>query len=330
MTNKDLISQYVDTGLKLPEYQVSKLSNNDKRTYIRKRLIKLDMYQEDWMEDDELESYEAKLLSQPQKKKYLDDYLDKTILEYGDEIDFDTMEMIAEFPDLVDRLIKMGYNFSKEELLLLPIKNRNKFLTNAINNGDNLYEDLFSILSEKQKIKYLYKRMSVDNDLDDFEIAYIPRIPFDDTTVNNSIIFYILQLGDKGVKLLLERLTTKKIKYIFGNIERWTDETLLGPIGKKLAIKYGGIEDDRPTFKEVYDEIVSEFAYYGEDKLNQGKYIEIDEVEEPLPQWVINKGGKEGVFYHDSTDGFIFGLTLEEALEIAKSRIPKIFKIKRK
>ena len=39
MDNKDLISQYVDTGLKLPEYQLMQLSNNDKRTYLRKRLI---------------------------------------------------------------------------------------------------------------------------------------------------------------------------------------------------------------------------------------------------------------------------------------------------
>ena len=36
MTNKDLISQYVDTGLGIPRYQFDKLSNNDKKTYLRK------------------------------------------------------------------------------------------------------------------------------------------------------------------------------------------------------------------------------------------------------------------------------------------------------
>jgi hypothetical protein len=35
MDNKDLI-KYIDTGFKIPEYQVIKLSNNDKKTYIRK------------------------------------------------------------------------------------------------------------------------------------------------------------------------------------------------------------------------------------------------------------------------------------------------------
>jgi hypothetical protein len=39
MTNKDLITQYADTGLQLPEYQVSKLPNWAKKTYIRKRFI---------------------------------------------------------------------------------------------------------------------------------------------------------------------------------------------------------------------------------------------------------------------------------------------------
>jgi hypothetical protein len=39
MTNKDLISQYADTGLELSEYQVNKLSSSDKKTYIRKRII---------------------------------------------------------------------------------------------------------------------------------------------------------------------------------------------------------------------------------------------------------------------------------------------------
>jgi hypothetical protein len=39
MTNKDLISQYVDTGIRLPEYQISKLNSSDRKTYLRKRLI---------------------------------------------------------------------------------------------------------------------------------------------------------------------------------------------------------------------------------------------------------------------------------------------------
>lgn len=39
MDNKDLVKQYIDTGLQLPEYQLDFLSDNDKKSYIRKRLI---------------------------------------------------------------------------------------------------------------------------------------------------------------------------------------------------------------------------------------------------------------------------------------------------
>jgi len=39
MNNKDLINQYVDTGLRLPETQVDKLPTWAKKTYIRKRVI---------------------------------------------------------------------------------------------------------------------------------------------------------------------------------------------------------------------------------------------------------------------------------------------------
>ncbi len=35
---KKLIKQYVNTGIKLPEYQMSKLSNNDLKSYFRRRL----------------------------------------------------------------------------------------------------------------------------------------------------------------------------------------------------------------------------------------------------------------------------------------------------
>ena len=42
MNNKDLISQYVDTGVGIPRYQFDKLSNNDKKTYLRKMGISVD------------------------------------------------------------------------------------------------------------------------------------------------------------------------------------------------------------------------------------------------------------------------------------------------
>ena len=56
MDNKDLISQYVDTGLTIPEYQLMQLSNNDRKSYLRKRFIAIQQSEEF------LEDYEFKLL----------------------------------------------------------------------------------------------------------------------------------------------------------------------------------------------------------------------------------------------------------------------------
>ena len=42
MTNKDLIRQYVDTGVGIPRYQFDKISNQDKKTYLRKIYMGLD------------------------------------------------------------------------------------------------------------------------------------------------------------------------------------------------------------------------------------------------------------------------------------------------
>lgn len=44
MNNKDLIVQYVDTGVKLPRHQINKLRSNDVKTYLRKRLLTHKMY----------------------------------------------------------------------------------------------------------------------------------------------------------------------------------------------------------------------------------------------------------------------------------------------
>ena len=63
MNNKDLISQYVDTGLRLPEKQVLQLPNWAVKTYIRKRLISVN-------NGHDLKFYEIKLLDDSSRKEY--------------------------------------------------------------------------------------------------------------------------------------------------------------------------------------------------------------------------------------------------------------------
>lgn len=66
MDNKTLISQYVDTGLSIGEYQFNQLSNNDKRTYIRKRIIANE-------QDKYLTEFEFNYLDDSSKLKFLID-----------------------------------------------------------------------------------------------------------------------------------------------------------------------------------------------------------------------------------------------------------------
>ena len=63
MTNKDLIKQYVDTGINIPEYQFNQLNNNLKTTYLRKRLMV-----------GQLVDYELIILPDDKRTKYINNY----------------------------------------------------------------------------------------------------------------------------------------------------------------------------------------------------------------------------------------------------------------
>ncbi len=56
MNNKDVLKQYCDTGLKIPEYQCDKLNRGLLNTYLRKRLISYKLHPND--DDNIIELYE--------------------------------------------------------------------------------------------------------------------------------------------------------------------------------------------------------------------------------------------------------------------------------
>jgi hypothetical protein len=73
MTNKDLLKQYADTGLQIPDYQVVKLPDNTLKTYVRKRLIAVDTIDFNY----KLSQIEYQRLSDENKIVYLNILLDK-------------------------------------------------------------------------------------------------------------------------------------------------------------------------------------------------------------------------------------------------------------
>ena len=71
MSNKDLIKQYVSTGAILPEYQVNKLTTNNLKSYLRRRL-----QQADGNSVYKLRGYEFLKLNNEGRKKYFTDTSD--------------------------------------------------------------------------------------------------------------------------------------------------------------------------------------------------------------------------------------------------------------
>ena len=147
MTNKDLISQYVDTGLSLPKYQVMKLSNQDKRTYIRKRWI---AYEHDNYRYT-LEDYEFELLSPEIMAKYA-----FKLLEFRREIitkkEFNLLPQDAKVEYVLKIIDKKMYEYITPKLLqILPTDKRIEY---ALINLGGLGDSIFQLLSPEGKAKY--------------------------------------------------------------------------------------------------------------------------------------------------------------------------------
>jgi hypothetical protein len=122
----ELISQYVDTGLKISEHQVNQLSKSDKKTYIRKRKM-----------TDDLSWYEIKILPPEDQDKELDktinkissnsDFLDRFIEEVKEkEKKNEIINWLLSRTDLFDKIfIDSYYGSAFIGILLRHCKNEN-------------------------------------------------------------------------------------------------------------------------------------------------------------------------------------------------------------
>jgi hypothetical protein len=87
MNNKDLIKQYVNTGIQISEYQFMQLNDNFKKTYLRKRIMTSD--------NSPLVDYE--FLSLP----------DDVRTEYVNKLDSDEIEKILRYSNDPDKVINI-------------------------------------------------------------------------------------------------------------------------------------------------------------------------------------------------------------------------------
>lgn len=139
----ELISQYVDTGLKISEHQVNQLSKGDIKTYIRKRK----------MSNGDLSWYEIKLLPEEQDKE-----LDKTINQISSDSDF-LNHFIQEVKEEKDEVINW-------------LLSRADFFDKIFSGGDNAS---LGVYNGSANIGILLRYCKNEN-LNDLLIKVLPKI----------------------------------------------------------------------------------------------------------------------------------------------------------
>jgi len=120
MDNKDLIAQYVDTGLSLSEHQVSKLPSWALKSYLRKRLIAIAA-----SGGAKLKWYEVNLLSEPQQEEYLHGMVDRSVKLTEHEYNLLDEQWQKKY---LDNMVDGGYRLAKYEFDLLDKDIRDRYL----------------------------------------------------------------------------------------------------------------------------------------------------------------------------------------------------------
>ena len=144
MTNQDLVRQYVDTGIGIPEYQFNKLSSNLKNTYIRKRLIAFENRQDSVVPY----SYEISFIPEEKSKRYKD-----MALGFYNEGKGIISPFLFSFLDDEQQGDVMGSQYREQ--------------------GVPLWEESFKMLSPKNKRAYLKMLVWSHRPLHDFEFEWL-------------------------------------------------------------------------------------------------------------------------------------------------------------
>lgn len=164
MDNRDLISQYVDTGLPLPEYQVMQLSSANKKTYIRKRLI-----YEDAINGQGIVGYEFSLLEMlgpEQSKKFYDKFMKDINFNNTQRYYLNNFKFVPEKykTEYLDNKIKKDESVDVKIFTSFSNDNKIKFLNWAANRGltKNSISEQFYECSEELKVYFLQKLIALN------------------------------------------------------------------------------------------------------------------------------------------------------------------------
>lgn len=155
MNNKDLIAQYVDTGLKLSEHQVVQLPGWAKKTYIRKRLIAIERG------GKRLEHYEFRMFDDEGKW----DYFIRNEKNNG----IISGRFLDETPDYI-KLKIINLYIDKEEAIggwvgdlfdIAPLELKRKWLEVQISHGRNIELEYLEYMDDELLVKFVNKEIEI-------------------------------------------------------------------------------------------------------------------------------------------------------------------------
>ena len=198
MNNKDIIKQYVDTGIILPKYQLEKLNLGLLKTYFRKRMMSIDI---------QLNSgnYERNY-------KYVEPILDEWILYYEYEI-------IQYWVELLEIYVSRGYFIAEDVIKGFPKEILNKYLNKRIevdsliisNDSEENMHSSYNIIAE-----FEFKLMNNDHIKKCIDLVVsVSKDIFE--TLSDSIKYKYISNIIKKFKGKNINLKNYQLRYIFSN-----------------------------------------------------------------------------------------------------------------
>lgn len=212
MNNKDLIKQYVNTGVRLPDYQISRLLPNDLKSYLRVRMVA-----------GELDSTEFNLLDEVEKDNYI-----QNLKYYELEESFHSMYKDKPIDDYIMRFIKLRspsdiknnistmMYYADPELIYKIIDE-----VGPIFGGEgNVYELIKHFDTDEEQLEFAIKLMNTNlaNAQDGFNRTNSPMIE----------LLYYLDLQPEFIKYVFDT----NIKLNGGKKIKLDDRTFLGLFDK--------------------------------------------------------------------------------------------------
>jgi DNA-dependent RNA polymerase auxiliary subunit epsilon len=281
MNNKDLILQYVDTGLSLPEYQVTQLPNWAKKTYIRKRVIATD-------NSHLLKFYEIKLLGDSEIKKYFETIGSDDLRQLFRREDIRggmfTKGLDSVINTYINNVDMKGVFHFNSVLEFITDKNKDKFISLYLdNNISNIggHEISNIIMNSDTPMPFIIRMFTNEHVLSIMKSRLIYYI---DSRVG--VVNFLNELNDKTV-LKLSELFIKKSdedhvrKVIVNNLFNIDfDDSISGDLISMLLYTHGDVAVkllNKNLSGSKFITIFSDIEYYvGEDKLGPiGKQLAI-------------------------------------------------------